>query len=54
MYIMKIIDCQISEVRFCFSLNKCIAKMTIAERRDYESQIADYLESIQEVIAQSA
>lgn len=47
---MKIIDCQISEVRFCFSLSKCISKMTIAERRDYESQIADYLESIQDVM----
>jgi hypothetical protein len=43
---MRIIDCQIYEVRFCFSLNKCIAKMTVAERKDYESQIADYLDSI--------
>ena len=51
---MKINDCQISEVRFCFSINKCIAKMTIAERRDYESQIADYLESIQETIPLAA
>lgn len=47
-------DCQISEVRFCFSINKCIAKMSNAERRDYESQIADYLESIQETIPMAA
>lgn len=42
------IDCQISEVRFSFSINKCISKMTLAERKDYESQIADFLESIHE------
>jgi hypothetical protein len=51
---MRIIDCQIHEVRFCFSLNKCISKMTVAERRDYESQIADYLDSIQEIIPMAA
>jgi hypothetical protein len=51
---MKKIDCQISEVRFCFLLNKCISKMTIAERKDYESQIADYLESIQEIVPMAA
>lgn len=51
---MKILECQITEVRFCFSPNKCIAKMTIAERRDYESQIADYLESIKELIPQAS
>ncbi len=51
---MKIIDCQISEVRFSFSINKCISKMTLAERRDYESQIADFLESIQEVVPLAA
>jgi hypothetical protein len=51
---MIITNCQIAEVRFCFSLNKCIAKMTIAERRDYESQIADYLETLQEIIPHAA
>lgn len=48
MQIMNIVDCQISEVRFCFSINKFIAKMTSAERRDYESQIADYIEGVRE------
>jgi hypothetical protein len=51
---MKIVEYHISEVRFCFSINKCIAKMTIAERRDYESQIADFLESIRETSPQAA
>jgi hypothetical protein len=48
------IDCQISEVRFSFSINKRISKMTLAERKDYESQIADFLESIHEVITLAA
>jgi hypothetical protein len=52
--IMKIVDCEISEVRFCFSINKFIAKMTPAERRDYESQIADYIEIVRETSSLAA
>ncbi len=32
-----------TEIRFCGAICKHISKMTDAERKDYDSQIADFL-----------
>lgn len=40
---MKIESVQVAEIRFCGAICKHISKMTDAERKDYDSQIADFI-----------